>query len=188
MKYLSLINIMNQNPYGDLDFILSGYNSFIIIPFVSFYYFVDLDIVYDQYSNQIHGFKNGINCLRSTYYVDYENNIVELNTYGEQPSSIPFVLCIADDIKDCEKIGSFYYHVKDSSNLAYDQYVTIEYLYYNVHVFSEDVVNVSLLGLASMYYSFQFFLNEATINLTLPDDTECIYNLTISNGSLLSIE
>lgn len=186
VKYLSLINIMDKNPGPDMDFVLDGFNYFLNIPFVSFYYFAQLQIRYNKYSNLVHGFKNEINCLSVSYFVDYDNNVVEICTSGDPPMFIPLVLCIAGDKGDCNKIGLSYYFVDDSANLSCNKYVSKEFLLYDVYVFTNNITNIGLSTLSTMNYYFQFFLNGAKITLKLPENKESIYNLTINNGIISS--
>lgn len=188
VDYISLINLMTRNPQilDDIDFVLGGSDYFLIIPFVSFFYFVDLELIYCDYSNLVHGFKNGVNTLHYSYFVDYSLNIVKIATYGEPPMYIPVVLCLAKQRKDCEKVSGFYYYVKAGTRLDDSPYVTDDFSFYYVHVIVNDTIDICMQKLERLYFSFQFNLHGAKVNFTLPENPISLYNLTIINGTLVT--
>lgn len=185
VKYLSLINIMDRNPVSGMHFILDGKNYFIEMPFTSFYYFVALTVLYDKYSNIVHGFKNGINCLSVKYDVKYDRNISLITTTGQQPTDMPVVLCIGD-IDECDKMGFFYYYVTDSLHLGQNEYVSSDFIFYNVYIHSNNVTYIGLSDLDTFYNHFQFFLNGAKIDIIFPDDPAYVQNCTIINGTIVA--
>lgn len=181
IKTLQLNNKMDHIPNDDeLLYLLDGQTTILEIPFISYYYFIELNISYTKDSNIVHGFESKTNVLKISYLMDFTKQFITLRTKGISPKLLPIRFCLGEE----ERCLPNMIYINDSSDLSTIPEIREEYHQYEFFGFSQYPIEIGLQNIIIENLSISCFI-ESTVHFDFPKNPHIISSFLIGGGTIV---